>query len=103
MKPEPVPKPAGPGTAMLRELVQDILFTADDWSSLQTGLVAEGFALRVKGYGLMLHAWPSDEPICKSAELGFSYAELIRRLGAGGPPDPKTAPQADLQPLDQAS
>ncbi|MDJ1009195.1 MAG: hypothetical protein QNJ13_15375 [Paracoccaceae bacterium] len=88
-RPDPVPRPAARNTAALRELVQDLLFCAADWAGLQRALVAEGFALRVKGYGLMVHAWPSDDEICKSGALGFSYAELIKRLGPGGPPDPQ--------------
>ena len=89
--PDDVPRPKGTGVAMLRELIEDILFSARDWDGLQGALVAEGFALRVKGYGLMLHAWPSDEPICKSTELGFPYAELIRRIGPGEPAPPEQA------------
>lgn len=91
-----IPKPAGPGTAMLRELVSDILFMAPDWEGLQEALVAEGFALRLKGLALMLHAWPSGEPICKTAELGFSYADLILRLGPGEPPEPSRQTPAQL-------
>jgi len=92
VRPDAIPRPASPGVSMLRELVSDILFLARDWRGMQEALVAEGFALRVKGLGLMLHAWPSDEPICRSADLGFSYAELIRRLGAGEPPAPESRP-----------
>lgn len=92
IRPDAIPRPASPNVSALRELVSDILFSAQDWAALQNALVAEGFALRVRGLGLMLHAWPSDEPICKSAELGFSYAELIRRLGAGEPPAPELRP-----------
>jgi len=92
IRPDAIPRPASPSVSTLRELVSDILFSAQDWAAMQDALVAEGFALRVRGLGLMLHAWPSDEPICKSAEFGFSYAELIRRLGAGEPPAPELRP-----------
>jgi len=92
-RPDAVPRPKGPGVAMLRELVEDILFRAASWQELQSALVAEGFALKIEGYGLVLHAWPSDEPICKSGDLGYPFAELLRRLGPGEPPVP-AAPDA---------
>lgn len=91
LAPEPVPRPRSTAVAMLRDMIEDILASAPSWEVLQASLVAQGFALRVKGYGLVLHAWPSDEMICKSASLGFSYAELIGRLGQGEPPDPEAA------------
>lgn len=101
---DPVPRPAGAGVAMLRELVEDILGSEDSWHGLQLALMDQGFALRVEGFGLKLHAWPSDEPICKSAELGFSYAALLRRLGPGEPPAPDARRVAAERPrLDVAS
>ena len=77
----------------LRELVEDILFTANDWNALQSCLVEEGFALRAEGYALWLHAWPDDTPISKTNDFGLSYADLVRRLGPGEPPEPELLPK----------
>ncbi|MEL7026504.1 MAG: hypothetical protein AAGO57_04630 [Pseudomonadota bacterium] len=99
---DPLPAKHGTGVSMLRELIEDILFTASDWTELQKTLMHQGFALRVEGFGLMMHAWPSDEPICKTGDLGFCFAELIRRIGKGEPPDPLTLDQTPEQPLRQA-
>lgn len=105
--PEPVPLPRTDtsDTTALREMIADTLFAATDWAGLQRALLKEGFALRADGYSLGLYAWPSQQMVCKTVELGFSYAELIRRLGSGEPPDPDTlgrdAP-LPLTPMQQA-
>lgn len=96
--PHPVPKPGNTATAMLRDAIEDILDSATSWERLQASLVAQGFALRLKGLRLVLDAWPSGEEVCKASDLGFSYAALIDRLGPGEPP----APVAE-QVLDAAS
>lgn len=77
------------GVDALRELIEDILFTAEDWADLQEALVREGFALRAEGYALWLNAWPDDIPISKTNDFGVSYADLVRRLGPGEPPEPQ--------------
>lgn len=101
----PLPRTDASDTGALREMVSDILFTARDWTGLQSALVREGFALKADGYSLGLYAWPSDQLVCKSMDLGFSYAELIRQLGSGEPPHPNalvTAAPMVLTPLQQA-
>ncbi|MEM9850824.1 MAG: hypothetical protein AAF761_02380 [Pseudomonadota bacterium] len=101
----PLPRTDGSDTNAMRELVSDILFTAKDWSGLQTALVREGFALKADGYMLAIHAWPSDQFVCKSMDLGLSYAQLIRQLGSGEPPHPNAlvaaAPMV-LTPMQEA-
>lgn len=99
----PLPQTAASNVAALREMLQDIMFTARHWTELQMALMRQGFALKPEGYGLVLFAWPSDERICKSGELGFSYSDFILRLGPGEPPEPSEirapifAPYAPLQ------
>lgn len=99
----PVPKPQETSTAALREMIEDMLFAATDWTALQRALIAEGFALKAEGYRLMLYGWPTNDPICKTADLGLSYAELIRRIGAGEPPNPATLGDAQPQEIRAAS
>ncbi|MEL7460147.1 MAG: hypothetical protein AAFX45_07625 [Pseudomonadota bacterium] len=101
----PLPRTDASDTNAMREMVSDILFTAKDWTSLQSALVREGFALKADGYALAIYAWPSDQFVCKSMDLGLSYAQLIRQLGSGEPPHPNTlvttAPMI-LSPMQQA-
>ncbi len=99
----PLPVTKESSVSALREMIEDLLFAATDWTALQEALVAQGFALKAEGYRLMLCAWPSEDPVCKTADLGLSYAELIRRIGAGEPPNPATLSRSVSEDFRQAS
>lgn len=71
--------------APLRARLAHDLAEAKGWDDLQARLQSKGFVLRAAGGGLALHEWPADRRLCKASELGFSYARLMRRIGAPFP------------------
>ena len=71
--------------APLRARLASDLAHATSWDDLQSRLRTKGFVLREAGGGLALHAWPSDQRVCKASDLGFSYSRLMQRLGAAFP------------------
>ncbi|MEM9708306.1 MAG: hypothetical protein AAF871_05890 [Pseudomonadota bacterium] len=80
--------PEGCSNGSLSEMIETAIEAGVDWAGLQNSLTRTGVALRPRGLGLAIHTWPDDRFVCKSGDLGFSFAELIRRLGRGEPPDP---------------
>lgn len=77
-----------------------VLAAAPSWERLQSDLKARGYALHPDGIGLALYSWPAGAYLLKSAELGYPYAALIRRLGKGSPG--YSSPVADW-PIDKTS
>jgi len=70
-----------------RLLARDIA-AATSWSDLDHRLARKGCVLRPAGGGLVLHRLQDDRRICKASELGFAYAQLVRRFGAPMPGHP---------------
>lgn len=74
--------------APLRARLANCLAHPETWDAVQAALRSKGYELRAAGGGLALHAHPSGARICKASELGFSYARLMRRIGAPFPGHP---------------
>ncbi|MEM8656136.1 MAG: hypothetical protein AAGF36_15460 [Pseudomonadota bacterium] len=69
-----------------RRLAADIA-SATSWAHLDRILRTHGFSLRPAGGGLTLHDAHGTR-LCKSSELGFGYARLVKRFGAAMPGHP---------------
>ena len=74
--------------ARLQRLLAPTMAAATDWPDLQDRLHAAGFELRPAGGGLTLHRLPAGDRLCKSSEIGFAYARLVKRFGAPMPGHP---------------
>ncbi len=74
--------------ARLKRLVAVPMAEATGWADLQRSLSGLGFELRPAGGGLALYRLPGGERLCKSSELGFAYARLVRRFRAPMPGHP---------------
>lgn len=77
--------------APLRARLAADLAHAPDWQELQRRLREKGYQLREAGGGLALYRVADDQRLCKASELGFSYSQLMRRIGAPFPGHPNTA------------
>jgi len=71
--------------APLRARLAGDLAHAPTWADLQRRLRRQGYELREAGGGLSLYRFPCGTRLCKASELGFSYARLLRRIGAPFP------------------
>jgi hypothetical protein len=72
--------------APLRARLAPILAGAPTWSVLLDRLRREeGVTLVEAGGGLAVLSYPGRQRLCKASELGFSYARLMRRIGAPFP------------------
>ena len=69
----------------LRTLLEVDLARAETWGDLQTRLAAHGYTFRERGGGLALYCTTTAAQICKASDLGWPYADLIRKLGAPFP------------------
>ncbi|MGX9356282.1 hypothetical protein ACS3SW_14300 [Roseobacteraceae bacterium S113] len=69
-----------------RRLARDMA-SATDWHDLEASLAREGFGIQPAGGGLIL-VDASGARLCKTSELGFGYAHLVRRFGAAMPGHP---------------
>ncbi|WP_342076698.1 hypothetical protein [Yoonia sp. SS1-5] len=66
--------------APLREDVSRDLADAADWDDLKARLWAKGYSLARRGGGLSIYD-RSGNHLCNGADLGHSYARLMRRFG----------------------
>ncbi|WP_461427051.1 hypothetical protein [Gymnodinialimonas sp.] len=66
----------------LRTLLAADLSGAQGWDALQARLAQHGYTFRERGGGLALYSTSTAARICKASELGWSYADLIRRFNA---------------------
>ncbi|WP_185020829.1 hypothetical protein [Histidinibacterium lentulum] len=72
--------------APLRARLAPILAEAPTWTVLLHRLQREeGVTLVEAGGGLAVLSFPDRQRLCKASELGFSYARLMRRIGAPFP------------------
>lgn len=78
--------------ARLQRLLVPEMAVATGWADIQARLARLGYALRPAGGGLVLHAVADGARLCKSSELGFAYARLVRRFGAPMPGHPHRMP-----------
>ncbi len=67
--------------APIRALLAADLSGAVGWSDLQTRLARHGYTFRERGGGLALYCTRTAAAICKASELGWAYADLMRRFG----------------------
>ena len=67
--------------APLRALLACNLAMATGWSDLQARLRGNGYALRKANGGLALATSPGGNRVCKASDLGYRYADLMRRFG----------------------
>ena len=80
--------------APLRALLAEDLAYSATWEELLTRLARKGFRLQAAGGGLALHRLRDGARLCKSSELGYSYARLMQRLQR---PFPGSAPCVPAQ------
>ncbi|WP_082029494.1 hypothetical protein [Tateyamaria sp. ANG-S1] len=73
--------------ARLQRLLAADIAAATSWAQLERVLRCRGFALRPAGGGLTLHDAQGTR-LCKSSEIGFGYARLVKRFGAVMPGHP---------------
>ena len=71
--------------APLRALLADDFAYAKDWDDLFGRLRTKGFRLAESGGGLILLDHGTGERICKGSELGYGYAQLLRKFEAPFP------------------
>ncbi|MEO6300005.1 MAG: hypothetical protein ABIV25_15680 [Paracoccaceae bacterium] len=71
--------------APLRALLADDFAFARDWNDLFARLRTKGFRLAESGGGLILLDHSTGERICKGSELGYGYAQLLRKFNAPFP------------------
>ncbi len=69
----------------LRALLAVDLAQATGWEDLQERLAVHGYTFRERGGGLALHCLSTAARICKASDLGWPYADLMRRFGAAFP------------------
>ncbi len=69
----------------LRALLAVDLAKADGWDDLQERLARHGYTFRERGGGLALYCLNTAARLCKASDLGWSYADLMRRFGAAFP------------------
>ncbi|MBY4894188.1 hypothetical protein KUL25_15630 [Rhodobacteraceae bacterium N5(2021)] len=69
----------------LRALLAVDLSVAHGWTDLQERLAAHGYTFRERGGGLALYCTATAARTCKASDLGWSYADLMRRFGAPFP------------------
>lgn len=74
--------------APLRTLLAADLAEATGWDDLARRLTGRGYALRPRGGGLALYDLRTGDRLCKASELGYRYADLVRRFGAPMPGHP---------------
>ncbi len=66
------------------------LAEAADWEDLQCRFAAHGYTFRERGGGLALYCTATAARICKTADLGWRYADLIAKFGAALPSPAQT-------------
>ncbi|WP_224816579.1 relaxase/mobilization nuclease domain-containing protein [Hasllibacter sp. MH4015] len=71
--------------APIRARLAADLAQATGWQDLQARLARHGFTFRERGGGLALYSTKTAARICKASELGWAYADLVRRFGAPFP------------------
>lgn len=77
--------------ARLQRLLAADMAAATSWEDLAQALQRRGFSLRPAGGGLTLHDH-TGQRLCKSSELGFGYARLVKRFNAPMPGHPHRMP-----------
>lgn len=77
--------PPGAHLGALRALLAADLAQADGWDDLQGRLARHGYTFRERGGGLALHCLNTAARLCKASDLGWPYADLMRRFGAAFP------------------
>ncbi|MEL7091683.1 MAG: hypothetical protein AAFN94_08115 [Pseudomonadota bacterium] len=73
--------------ARLQRLLAGDFAAATGWDDLDRALAAKGFAVQPAGGGLVV-VDAGGKRMCKSSELGFGYARLVRRFHAAMPGHP---------------
>lgn len=73
----------------LQKLLFSDMASATSWADLDARLSAHGYFLRLAIGGMSLHTETSGQKLCRVADLGFSYANFLRRFGPGKPRDPQ--------------
>ncbi|MGV8985612.1 MAG: ribbon-helix-helix protein, CopG family [Cypionkella sp.] len=71
--------------APLRALLAEDFAFACDWQDLFNRLHAKGYRLAESGGGLILLDHASGQRLCKGSELGYGYAQLLRKFNAPFP------------------
>ncbi|MEM9129371.1 MAG: hypothetical protein AAGA97_06600 [Pseudomonadota bacterium] len=71
--------------ANLTDLLSHEFNQAGNWEDLAERLKNKGFILRALGREIALCKWPSGTRICSANDLGFSYTQLLRRMGSAFP------------------
>jgi len=80
------PEGIDPGMiAALRALLADDFAEASHWDDLQTRLRAKGYRVVEAGGGVALQDIATGQRLCKAADLGYGYAQLLRKFNAGFP------------------
>ena len=76
-----------PLIARLQRLIEVWMASTAGWHDVQSRPNDLGHEIRPEGGGLTLHDDRGDRP-CKSCELGFPYARLVRKFGVPMPGHP---------------
>ncbi len=71
--------------APLRALLADDFAYANSWTDLTSRLAQKGYALAESGGGLILIETATGQRLCKGSELGYGYAQLLRKFDAPFP------------------
>ena len=71
--------------APLRALLAYDFADATTWVDLGKRLAAKGYALAEAGGGLILIETRTGQRVCKGSELGYGYAQLLRKFDAPFP------------------
>ena len=66
--------------APLRALLAEDFAFARDWDDLFKKLRAKGYRLAESGGGLVLQDQSTGQRLCKGSELGYGYAQLLRKF-----------------------
>ncbi|MEM6758981.1 MAG: hypothetical protein AAF601_05830 [Pseudomonadota bacterium] len=73
--------------ARLQRLLAGDFAAATSWDDLDQSLAAKGFGVQPAGGGLVV-VDAGGKRMCKSSELGFAYARLVKRFQAAMPGHP---------------
>ncbi|MEM7596961.1 MAG: hypothetical protein AAF382_04630 [Pseudomonadota bacterium] len=83
-------------------LLSDFL-QSTTWTDLKARLKKRGFCLVASGGGLALHDRETGRRICNTAQLGFEYSKLVKKMRARFPGHPHAWVSHHAVPRDQTS
>lgn len=81
----PVPSAETDVHQALHDVMKAAVSEAHDWQTLSVALARRNLELAPKGGGLVLRDSQSGAELAKASSIGFAYANLIKRFGAGFP------------------